>query len=313
MEIKKSIEQGFAGGGLYDILVALNNGMGVLPVSGRTYYVNKTGNGTTGLSWETAFATIAAAISASNTYQALTENANGRNRIFVDGGSGYTEGLTVLPNECDIIGVGSTYGREPRITGNHAVTTKVTGCHIYNMYFYSAAAAAILSIPSNSNGFEIHNCRIQSSAPAATIGIQFGSLQYAWVDNCNFSGNPPMVTGIQIDGPVFAMSKITNNIISATTTGISVANGVTGDYGLVIRGNAIARMDPNSVAQMTYGIRYLDTNSRIHCFICENFISAVTYISHASGAGAATALANAMVGNRYAAAGDHYIDEHAVA
>ena len=310
IEIKKHIGEGFASGELSDTLIRMQLEAGLLPISGRTYFVNKLGNGTDGLTWAKAFTTIAAAITASNTYIALPENIYGRNRIFIDGSaSGYDEDLTVFPNACDMIGVGS---QGAFIKGNHAITTKVNACSIYNIFFYSTAAAAIISIPSNSNGNEIHNCRIQSSAPAATIGIQFSTSLYQTVDNCNFSGNPPMLVGIQIDGPVFAMSKITNNIISATTTGISVADGVTGDYGTVIKGNVIARMDPNSVDQMTYGIRYLDTNSRIHSFMCDNYISAATAISHVSG-GAATALINAQAHNYYATAGDNYVDGHAVA
>ncbi|KKL92436.1 hypothetical protein LCGC14_1884670, partial [marine sediment metagenome] len=61
-----------------------------------------------GLGWDTAMALLSEAITASNVSIALTENRwwARRNRIFVQG-DGMTENLTVLPEKCDIIGVGS--------------------------------------------------------------------------------------------------------------------------------------------------------------------------------------------------------------
>jgi len=300
MEIKKSIEQGFAGGGLYDILLQLKNGM--LPISGKTYYVSKQGNGTTGESWENAFTTIASAITASNAYIALSENQYRRNRMYIDGGGLWQEVLATLPNQCDMVGVGARTGWKPTIYGRVNVTTAVLGCHIYNIMFYNPTTSVpVIIIPAGSHGFEFHHCQIvNGDGLASTVGIQSTDSNDFVIDDCTFHGNPPCVTGISLAGTSCINGKITNNFISATTNGILVANGMTGDYGLLIRGNAIARQDPNTDTQMTYGIRYADTNSRIHSFICENFISATTYISHVGG-DSATALANATIGNRYTA------------
>jgi hypothetical protein len=75
-----------------------------------------------GLSWNTAFATIAEAITASNTSIGLTANRwwARRNRIFVCG-DGIAESLTVLPEKTDIIGVGSDLYPFPRVTGAHTI------------------------------------------------------------------------------------------------------------------------------------------------------------------------------------------------
>jgi len=310
MQINKNIEQGFANGGLYDILVALKNGQ--LPISGRTYYVSKSGNGVDGLSWETAFNTIAAAIAASNTYIAVTANSYSRNRMYIDGGNLWQEVLVTLPNQCDMIGVGARTGWRPTIYGTTTITTACPGFHAYNIMFYNPTTSVpVITMPAGSHGFEFHHCIIANGdGMASTVGIQSTNNNDFVIDDCTISGNPPCVTGISLVGTSCVYSKITNNLISATTNGILVANGMTADYGLLIKGNAIARLDPNTDTQMTYGVRYADTQSRCHCFICNNDISAATWISHAS---STTSIVNAQVNNRYSTAADLYRDGHAVA
>jgi len=309
MEIKRSIARGWGKGELYDILVALKNGQ--LPIGGETFYVSQYGNNTTGLSWETAFTTIASAIAA-----AVAENAARpyvRNRIYIEGGANYAETLVAFPTNCDIVGVGTVSQGQVMVYGTTNIATAVKNCHVYNLRFYNITnSVPVVTICSSCHGIEFHNCVfVNGDGNNSTIGLKMGSCRRFKVHNCRFAGNPPSVIGITVDGIYALDAEIKDCIISATTTGISVANGTTADYGFLIKGNVIARMDPNTVAQMTTGIAYLDTQSRIHSFICDNFISAVTYISHAGGS-SDTALANATVGNRYVAAGDHYIDGHAI-
>jgi len=311
MEIPKHIGQGFAKGELYDVLVQLQNLTGILPIGGETYYVSQTGNGTTGLSWKNAFKTIVAAITAAVAYNAAHPLC--RNRIYIEGGANYEETLVAFPANCDLIGVGTVSQGQVMVYGTTNIATAVKNCHVYNLRFCNIAASVpVVTICSSCHGIEFHNCVfVNGDGNNSTIGLKMGSCRRFKIHDCRFAGNPPSVIGINIDGIYALDSEIKNCSISATTTGISVANGTTADYGFIIKGNVIARLDPNSVAQMTYGIRYLDTNSRIHSFICDNFISAVTYISHA-GVASDTALANATVGNRYVAAGDHYIDGHLI-
>lgn len=310
MEIQKSIEQGFGAGGLYDILVALKNGQ--LPISGETYFVSKVGNNTTGLSWETAFTTIAGAIAASNTYIALTPNSYGRNRIYIDGGNLWAEVLTVFPNQCDMVGVGARTGWKPTIYGKTNLGAAYQGTKVYNIMFYNPTTSVpVVLVYAGSHGIEFHKCMFANGdGNDSSVGLQITDSNDFIIDDCTFSGNPPSVTGISLAGTSCIYGRITNNLISATTNGILVAAGMTGDYGLLIKGNAIARLDPNTDTQMTYGIRYADTQSRIHSFICNNDISATTWISHAS---STTSLVNAQVNNRYSAGADLYRDGHAVA
>jgi len=282
MEISKHIGEGFGKGELYGILVALNNGLGVLPVSGETYYVSKEGNGTTGLSWDNAFTTIASAITASRAYTAVTANQYRRNRIYVDGGT-YAETLTVFPNNCDVVGVGqtgSTVGRPPTIQGTQSITTPNYGCRWYNMVFSNNVAAnPIVKTMNGCLGIEFHKCVFTNGATSSTIGLQLGLTVDPKVIGCKFNGNPPSTIGIQIDGTHACDGEIIGNQISATTTGISIAKGATSDYGLLIKDNIIFRADPNSADQMAVGIDNLEDQGRTHIVMVHNWISAVDGIA----------------------------------
>jgi hypothetical protein len=92
---------------------------GANPTGAMDYFVDlNTSNATAdGLSWDTAFDTIAEAITASNASITLTANRwwARRNRIFVLG-DGIAESLTVLPEKCDVIGLGSDLYPFPRVT-----------------------------------------------------------------------------------------------------------------------------------------------------------------------------------------------------
>lgn len=287
MEINKSIEQGFAGGGLHDILTQLKNGM--LPISGETYYVSKFGNNTTGLSWENAFTTIAGAIAASNTYIAVTANSYGRNRMYIDGGNLWAETLAILPNQCDMIGVGARTGWRPTIYGRTNITTAVLGCHIYNIMFYNPTnSVPVVTILAGSHGIEFHKCQIANGdGVSSTIGLQLGSMSDLVVNDCSFTGNPPSVIGIQLDGTSAVNGRIINNMISATTTGIAIADLTTSDYGLLIKDNVITRCDPNSDQQLAVGISFLDDlgGCRTHAMVVRNYISAADGIAFAAAVG----------------------------
>ena len=282
IDIKKHISIGFGKGELHDVLVQMQLEAGMLPISGKTYFVSAYGNNTTGLSWETAYTTIAAAIAASNTYIALGTVAGGRNRIYIDsnGGDNWAETLTVFPNQCDMIGVGSKAGWMTTIYGITTIGTACLGTHIYNLRFINPTTAdAVITIPDGSHGFEIYKCRIRNnSGNDSSAGIKIGSLwDFTIADNFIY-GNPPCVIGIELDGVACGNSEIKNNFISATTTGIAIANGTTSDYGLVIRNNIIFRADPNSDSAMAVGIDFRDTQGRTHACVIDNRIGAVDCI-----------------------------------
>ena len=101
----------------------------------RVYYVNNiTGDsGYDGLSWQTPFAEVSQAITASEAHRATltTNNQNVRNRIYVQGTkTAYTK-LTALPLYCDIIGVGaSVRGTNEGIARIGSDTVAESGCVI---------------------------------------------------------------------------------------------------------------------------------------------------------------------------------------
>ena len=283
IEIKKHIGEGFANGELYDILLQLQQGL--YPISGETYYVSKVGNNTDGLTWETAFTTIAGAITANNTYIAVTANSYGRNRMYIDAGNLWAEDLAIFPNQCDMIGVGARTGWIPTIYGCTTIATAVTGCHIYNIMFHNTTVSSpVVTILSGSHGIEFHKCVFfNGEGNSSTAGLKLGSISDFVVEHCKFTGSPPSAIGILCDGTM-AIGLIENNIISAGTTGIQIADGTTADWGNIIRDNIIMESDPATSAQLTTGILISDTNSRCHTYFINNYISAVDAISFA-GAG----------------------------
>jgi len=294
LEIKRSIGRGFAGtpGGLFDILTQLQNGM--LPNSGETYYVSTHGNNTTGLSWENAFKTVNAAITASNAYIADSANTYKRNKILIDSGNsslwhGYDESITTLPKQCDMIGVGSGINGKTTIMGTHTIAATSYDCHIYNIRFESddglAGAAPIVTVGGGCVGTEFWNCdfRTYDGDSSATIGIDLSPIHAYKIMNCRFYGNPVIPIGIKITGPQALHGEIIGNYISATTKGIQIAHGVTQDYGTLIKDNVITRSDPNSFAQLATGISIEDTASRTNTMIVHNWIAAVNAINYVGG------------------------------
>ena len=278
MEINKHIGEGFANGELYNVLVGLNNGLGIMPVDGTTYYVSKTGNGTTGLSWANAFTTLTAAITAANA--AAVANTNTMNRIFLGGGD-WTETLVTLPNHCEIIGVGQ-WSDGPRINGTSAITTTPWVCHIYNVQFRTNTAAACLDLTVGTQGLWLVRCLFNNtSGQQTTVGVDFGGTNYYnKIIGCTFMGNPSMTRGIVCNGALNAFMEIRDNYISAVTTGIEFAaqSGAYSDYQCYIRENVICRTDPNSSSQLAVGVHIKSTQSSTDLMTIHNYISAVVAI-----------------------------------
>ena len=145
-----SVVRRFQGTSVFDVIRAGQLSGGYLPENpGRDYYVNNiTGSDSmNGRSWARAFASISAAVTASEAYRALkaTTNEYIRNRIFIQGtGTAYAT-LTALPSYCDMIGVGA----DPRGNGAGIVrigpdsgafdgvllSATVRGLNVYNIQF----------------------------------------------------------------------------------------------------------------------------------------------------------------------------------
>ena len=262
---------------LNETATELQNLMGAYPIAGKTYYVSKQGNNSNGSSWANAYTTLAAAITASNAYVAVYTNV--MNRIYVDGGS-YTESLVAFPNHCEMIGAGIP-SDGPRVNGSVVLTSAVSVCHFYKMQFRSNTVAPIVDMSDvSAQGVEFHNCLFNNqSGVAATVGIVFGTGNYYnKVIGCSFIGNPNIVTGIQLEGPLNAFMLIQGNFISAITNGILLDDPTTSDYQCYIKDNIICRSDPNSSDQLAYGIKIEDTETRTDLMTIHNYISAADAI-----------------------------------
>jgi len=302
IEITKHIGEGFANGELYDVLKQLQEGM--LPISGETYFVSIHGNNTDGLSWETAYNTIAAAITASNAFTVLTKNSGRRNRIYIDGKEEWEEDLVVLPNKCDMIGVGNTYGKRPRLRAVQNIGTLVRACRMYNFIFENDTAGVLFTLEGSSSQVEFHNCIFDMvGGIQTTVALKCeGSCKDLRVIGCRFqsSSNLSTARAIQLCGDC-QFGEIKDNFISAKTVGIEIANAVgTHDYQLLIKDNVICRSDESN-EQLVTGIAILSEDAKSHAYIVHNWISAATAVAYTSAAS-------------YAVHRDHWlcIDNHVV-
>ncbi|GAH79819.1 unnamed protein product, partial [marine sediment metagenome] len=225
---------------------------------------------------------IANAISASNTYIAIAANANKRNTIYVGGGM-YSETLTTLPNQCDIIGVGCRTSWPTLIEGITTIGSIVVGCHIYNMHFHQVGTALpTISIPTGSHGTWFTDCVI-SMGTSATIGLSFaGTCNTCKVIGCQFDGDAVFPIGINFTS-CGNFNRIEDNYINATTTGINISDGSgDSDWGTLIKNNVICHCAVGNSTQLTTGISFLDA-SGTQAMVIGNYISATDAISWASG------------------------------
>jgi len=279
LEIKKSIEQGFGPGGLYDILIQMQMESGALPISGKTYFCSTYGNNTTGESWENAFTTITAAITAVNTYNTAS-GGKGRSRIYINTNN-WEEDLAVLPNNCDMVGVGSN----PRIQGVTHITTTVENCHMFNIHFRNAAgdtATPLVKITPWCHGLWFINCIFDTRCVCtAALNLVYHGNQKIKIKGCQFYGNWQPTTGIQLDGG-FMFGEIVNNYIRATGTGILVAHEcTTWDYHSIIKENVITGVD-STESSLERGIALLSSVGNSKMMIIGNWIAADVAIYYAN-------------------------------
>lgn len=203
LEIKKSIEQGFGPGGLYDILKQLQNA--ALLTEGKVYYVAKNGNNTTGLSWKNAFTTIEAAIIASNATISWSGNTED-NYIIIAPGK-YTETITTSAYYVHLIGLGT-----------HGIGRVVI------------ASAAGIAFAGNSIGSQFYNIRFEGKGSGDIC--DFGTFNDSIIENCQFvpcAGT--LVNAISFDN--CKESMIRNNLITTGSQGVQKC-----DYGMYFHGGS---------------------------------------------------------------------------
>lgn len=222
------------------------------PFGAMDYYVdgNRVTSGS-GLSWDTAFKTLAEAITASNASIALSANRwwARRNRIFVLGDQEIDEDLTILPEKCDVIGVGSDLYPMPRIIGNHTIAAtrptagKGTACRFIHCAFQDEDGTSdVFAIPAGCHGLQFLGCTFMAKgAGSAGKALEITDCPHIRIKDCEFNvGAGAMAnifaTAISIEGTTIYDFVIENCRITATI-GIAVANGTA--MGSLIRNNVI--------------------------------------------------------------------------
>ena len=214
------------------------------PSGAQDYYVDlNISSPGDGFTLATAFSTIAAAITASNTSIGLTANRwwARRNRIFVCG-DGITESLTVLPEKCDIIGVGTDLYDHPRVTGMHAIAVAKVGCRFINIGFTASGAGDVFDIVAGCYGMSFINCDFTPAITGSTKAIEIDDAAGIRIIGCNFqigSGGPSyFATAIDIEGTIHHDCVIANNVIIGTA-GIAVSDAAANCFGSIIKDNVI--------------------------------------------------------------------------
>jgi len=182
-----------------DNLLADENGN--LASSGyyKTYYVDANAglDANDGLSWTSAYKTLAVALAAAHaSIAAAKAGYAARNRIFFKAdqtGASEGETLTKFAQKTDVIGVGSTDWRaKPRLQGNHTVAATISyqGCRFINMEFGGPTATGgdIFTI-TGQHGIQFIGCSFRgNSTTAATAAILATACVDMKIIDCDFTG-----------------------------------------------------------------------------------------------------------------------------
>lgn len=196
-----------------------------------------------GSSWDEAFATIAEAITASNASIGLAANRwwARRNRIFVCG-DGIAENLTVMPEKCDIIGVGSDLYPFPRVIGHHVIAAAAVGWRSINMGWQNDDTGPLWTIPASSHGFQFVGGILMPKTGGSTKALMITDSA-CWkvsgvkIDVSGGSMSHIFAQGITVEGTIGHEAEIVDSVIVATE-GIDVASGIAGQ-GSIIHKNTI--------------------------------------------------------------------------
>ncbi len=193
------------------------------PKAGK-YYVDLNVAATGGGSPDHPFATIAEAITASNTSIGLAANRwwARRNYIYVCG-DGIEEDLTVLPEKCDIIGCGSDLVPYPRVIGHHTIALAKVGCRFINMGFTADGAGDLFVIPAGCHGLQFLGGHMQPAAAGSTKALEITDSALVVIQGVKIFQNPGAYgtgifgIGISIEG-ILSTHQITidGNWINAT-------------------------------------------------------------------------------------------------
>lgn len=212
--------------------------------AGGVYYVDGNVSATGGGSPDHPYATLAEAITASNTSIALTANRwwARRNRIYCCGDT-LTENLTTLPTKCDVIGCGS-YDANTRcgLYGRHVPASESYGTRWFNMHFKAVAhSSAIFTLAgaSSVSGMQFFDSTFDATAGTVTSAILATAMPFLRVENCDMRG--AFVTSFISFGAGEAGGAIiqNNNMVGSAGKGIVLNSGTTASWEMILRNNFI--------------------------------------------------------------------------
>jgi len=248
MLIERHVAQGFGKGELYDILVELQN-MALL-TQGKVYYVWKGGNSTTGLSWENAFTTITAAITAHTAYRAgIPDAQKAVNNYIIIAPATYDENIIALPYSCHMIGlghIGTDKSTEISPTAGIALAGTVSGLHLYNIRFEGEGSGDICDF-GTFNCSIVENCQFVPKSASMASAISTDDCKETIFINNRFTTGGALYCdyGLKFNGGAdkychntLIQGNIINGAVKAAGTGIYIASDCTAS-GTVIRNNII--------------------------------------------------------------------------
>lgn len=259
---------------------------------GKVYWVDKaTGSDSyDGLTPKRPFLTIENAIDVNN----AEVGSYNMNTIYVNSNT-YSETLTTLPRNANIMGIGA----KVRLSGVQTFVGSQQNSHFWNIQFRQATAAPHVTIPSTCYNIGFHGCTFENSGGSVTHAMSIGAVHDLMIEDCRLFGGPCFPIGIEITDYCIR-GVIQNNRIAATTDGVLIADNVDGYQNLIYH-NIIDResWDPNSSSQMTYGIREIRSDGHSGWIFVRNFISAVDAINFglADTDSANMCIANSIVQN----------------
>ena len=264
--------------------------LGRLAPAGDVFYVdgNYGDDSNDGSSWASAFATLTVALAASDA--SIGAGAFGwtsRNIIYLKDDEN-TEDLELLADKTDVIGVGSwDRWKQPKIEGNHVVTTQYDGCRFINCHFKDGDDGGdIFTAGSYVSGLSFIGCTFEGVEGPATAAIVATKPASLTIQDCKFIGDFSDAA-IEINGTGGANDLfIADNFIQGANDGVEIKSTITtaAHPGYIIR---------NNIA--TTEICINDASSKM--YVHDNFC--ITGNAKGSdGAGAIVAGSCMMLGNK---------------
>lgn len=282
----------------------------------RVYYVNNiTGDsGYDGLSWETPFAQVSQAITASEAHRATltANNQDVRNRIYVQGTkTAYTK-LTALPLYCDIIGIGATtrgtnegvprIGSDTVAESGCVTATTVRGLYVKNIQFQAGVDMYCFQV-TNMYRSVFEDCSFMTNGAATgnpKIGFRAaGSLGSVIMRRCFFGSSCSIDTepdiGIKVEGTHFHNCLFEDNHICGLTNGVWITSACTTNWGSMFKNNVVG----DASQTMAIGFNDDSTGGQAHIIYAGNYIKATAALDLETD-GAARAIGN-MAANAFVA------------